>query len=164
MGEYLKTCPKCNTEKPATLEFFHKNSANKTGLSGWCKDCNNARQKAYQNTPAFKLIQPGIARKWRLKFEYGMTCEEWDGLFKEQNNACAACDATEPRGGRWHVDHNHITGEVCGIICHKCNIGIGHFDDDLDLILKNAAYLQRTREKENPEPTSPSVNKELYVS
>jgi hypothetical protein len=40
-----------------------------------------------------------------------------------------------------HVDHNHMTGKVRGLLCHHCNVGIGHFEDNIVLLSNAITYL-----------------------
>jgi hypothetical protein len=50
------TCTKCNTVKPATLEYFYKHRTNGNGLTSWCKDCMKALSKAKVYTPKNAII------------------------------------------------------------------------------------------------------------
>jgi hypothetical protein len=57
---------------------------------------------------------------------------------------CECCGRREPRGqGRWHLDHDHITGEFRGWLCSTCNTGIGHLGDTIDAIKAALKYLTR---------------------
>ena len=84
-------------------------------------------------------------RQYNLKKRYDMTMEDYDGLHEEQEGMCAICGAMEggtTRSRKLHVDHNHTTGDVRGLLCNECNTGLGKFKDDT-AILKNAiTYLQ----------------------
>ena len=82
-----------------------------------------------------------IETRKRLKASYGMTIAQWDALFEGQGRKCAICPATEPDGRGWHVDHCHDTGKVRGILCCKCNIGLGHFRDNSELLTAAIKYL-----------------------
>ena len=61
----------------------------------------------------------GSYRRWYLLNKYGMTPEQWTALFDKQNKSCAICETKVSKS--WHTDHNHITGQVRGILCHVCN-------------------------------------------
>jgi hypothetical protein len=76
-----------------------------------------------------------------LKHRYGMTREQYDELLAKQGGACAICRATEDLV----VDHDHDTGKVCGILCRKCNVGLGQFNDDGRLIEIACMYALATR-------------------
>ncbi|WP_352852983.1 endonuclease VII domain-containing protein [Mesorhizobium sp. M0139] len=81
----------------------------------------------------------------KLKRVYGITPEQWDALFEGQGHRCAVCGSTEPRttrGRGWQTDHCHATGKVRGILCFRCNIGLGKFEDDTDRLASAIAYLK----------------------
>ena len=73
---------------------------------------------------------------------YGITLEEYEILLTKQNNSCAICNApTGSNGKRLSVDHNHQTGEVRGLLCDDCNIGLGKFKDNSNLLAIAINYL-----------------------
>lgn len=81
---------------------------------------------------------------------YGLTRADWDALVKKQRDRCAICQTTRPggRGERWHIDHDHVTGQVRGLLCGRCNSGIGFFLDDPEIIRAAARYVTRHRQME----------------
>ena len=83
------------------------------------------------------------ARKYQLKKLYGITPEQYAVMFKTQRGRCAICKRKSPR--RLHVDHCHRTGLLRALLCNRCNLGIGYFDDRPDLMRKAATYLVRHR-------------------
>lgn len=80
--------------------------------------------------------------KNRLR-KYGMTPADYDKRLAEQGFTCALCptEAWETRDGVLHVDHDHETGKVRGLLCHHCNLGLGHFADDPDRLAAARTYL-----------------------
>ena len=119
----MKKCKKCGEEKP--LEEYNKHPQTKDRLRTDCKQCQ-AKANADLN----------------LKRNYGITLEDYDRMLEEQEGKCKICGTTEPNGkGRFHVDHNHDTQEVRGLLCHNCNRGIGYLRDDVSIILKALEYL-----------------------
>lgn len=111
----------------------HGTSNGYTNFGCRCDECKTAIS-AY-NRPA----QRGRALKWR----YGVTEEDFEALLKRQGGKCASCgDPEDPEATRrFHVDHDHATGEVRGILCHGCNVALGLLKDDRDRILRLADYL-----------------------
>lgn len=81
---------------------------------------------------------------------YGLTEADWDGFIKRQKNRCAVCRTDKPggRGERWHIDHDHVTGQVRGLLCGKCNSGIGMLQDDPGIIAAAARYVAKHRQME----------------
>jgi hypothetical protein len=79
-----------------------------------------------------------------LKSKYGITPEQKEEMFIAQGSCCAICKTTEP-GGRWgwHIDHCHITGKVRGVVCNRCNIALGGFKDNIELLQSAIDYLKR---------------------
>lgn len=69
---------------------------------------------------------PGRFRNWQLLRDYGITLEQYNEMLKSQDYRCAICGTDNPGGrGAFHVDHNHITGKVRGLLCSSCNHAIG---------------------------------------
>jgi hypothetical protein len=89
--------------------------------------------------------------KWRstLKLVYKITEQEYNALYNKQDGACAICKTKHPRLA---VDHCHSTGTVRGLLCTKCNTGIGMFSDKYDLVKAAADYLQATAATVPAEP------------
>jgi hypothetical protein len=74
---------------------------------------------------------------------HGLRREQIDLLFALQGSACAICRATDPGTKQgWAVDHDHSTGIARGVLCHKCNTGIGFLRDDPSRLRAAAAYLE----------------------
>jgi cytochrome c peroxidase len=85
-------------------------------------------------------------RAYRLQRDYGLSQDQFDGMLAAQNSACAICHTTEPKGqGAFHVDHCHSSGVVRGLLCHSCNVGLGHFRDDTALLMRATEYLAASR-------------------
>jgi hypothetical protein len=78
-------------------------------------------------------------RHWdsHLKHVYGLSIEKWDALLAEQGGGCAICGQTK----KLHVDHDHKTQEVRGILCGGCNRALGCMDDDPERMLAAVRYL-----------------------
>jgi hypothetical protein len=82
-----------------------------------------------------------------FKIKYGITISEYDLLFKEQEGACAICkthQSTQPIA--LAVDHCHTTGKVRGLLCGKCNRGIGLFEDREDILVSAIHYLKERKD------------------
>ena len=74
---------------------------------------------------------------------YGIDMENYNNILSEQNNSCAICNKECVSGRKLAVDHNHDTGEVRGLLCCKCNRGLGNFHDNLDLLRSAVLYLEK---------------------
>lgn len=79
---------------------------------------------------------------------YGITPQEYDALLKNQNGKCAICRRPHTDfERRLHVDHDHSTGKVRGLLCVKCNQGIGYLDDCPELLERARQYLLRSKKE-----------------
>ena len=93
-------------------------------------------------------------RAYKLKLAFGITIEEWEELYRRQSGRCAVCGIHSVElSRRLSVDHDHETGEVRGLLCSKCNRGIGFMKDSPELLILAANYLQ-SYEEIREEPTA----------
>jgi len=101
-----------------------------------CPDCRKDQRPDAQ-----------VRERARTLRRYGLTEADWDGLISRQQDRCAICRTDRPggRGERWHVDHDHVSGQVRGLLCHHCNMGIGFFRDDPEVIRAAAVYVAAHR-------------------
>lgn len=133
----LKTCKTCSVEK--SIEQFKFNSQ---GIPGWCLECTRDFSATYQKI----WRTPEYARAQKLASAYNMTSEDFTYKVLEQGGKCAICEEVPQK--ILYVDHNHDTGTVRGLLCQKCNSGLGFFKDDIDLVKKALSYLTQYTEVE----------------
>jgi hypothetical protein len=149
-----KFCKGCNQEKTIDDFFFRKKNTN--SYQSKCKECQySLRKKRYWSTPEDKrkklarekmkkLVESGWTREYRMRTRFGISIEEYEKMLSEQNGGCAICGSFINNNLRKNlaVDHCHNTGKVRGLLCHKCNSGIGFFDDDINLLENAISYLK----------------------
>lgn len=79
-----------------------------------------------------------------LKKNYGLSIEDFENLYSNQKGCCACCGKHETEFKRGlHVDHDHKSGQVRGLLCTKCNPGIGYFDDSIEKLEMAITYLRK---------------------
>lgn len=95
----------------------------------------------------WKEKNPDKVLNKRYKERYGITYEQYKDMLKEQNHKCFLCGADEVDVTRSKlcVDHCHATGKIRKLLCHSCNCGLGHFNDDPEILKKAVAYLENNR-------------------
>ena len=81
-------------------------------------------------------------RKNHLK-KYNLSHEDWLKMWESQDGRCAICGEPFARQSDACVDHNHETGEIRGLLCMQCNVGLGSFNDNPKLIIKILKYLRK---------------------
>ena len=123
----MKTCTKCGELKPLT-EYckYHKSP---TGLNWQCKSCAKIASTNYK----------------RLKAT-GCTPEMYDLLYTQQSGCCAVCGKHNSELKRnLAADHCHISNKIRGLLCGRCNRGLGYFKDNPDLLFQAIEYLKRSQ-------------------
>jgi hypothetical protein len=130
-----KVCPSCGEEKPK--EAFGSHAWNKDGLRSQCKVCRTEQER------------PG-----QLKRKYGITPEQYDKMYQDQKGLCACCGQPETaihwkgRKRTLAVDHDHVTGQVRQLICHRCNVVIGLTKENPDLCELLRSYILKHKERQ----------------
>jgi hypothetical protein len=138
-----KTCIRCQIEKP--IPKYHKDSGKKDGYHTTCKLCSCSRERKRYHANQVK------DRNLKLRRKYGISHNDYLELLEAQNGRCAIC-GTDVSGGKgaFHVDHCHNSGQIRGLLCHSCNVGLGHFNDQESLLLKAALYLHNHHDHSTP--------------
>jgi hypothetical protein len=113
-------CTRCKVEKPATPEAFPLHNGKKNGLDSWCRAC----RATYRS------------ENCRGRHRDVISNEDLISL-KTTTTQCVICGSEE----KLVVDHDHVTGQVRGMLCNHCNRGLGHFRDDPLLLEFAAQYL-----------------------
>ena len=115
---------------------------------------NKEIQKAWHKKK--RSEDPDYYRNKNLKQTYGITIKEFNKLLELQSGKCAICQGPPVYNGFgggsvYHVDHCHETDKVRGLLCQKCNLGLGYFQDKELNILKATGYLMVFRIKDKIE-------------
>lgn len=148
-------CGNCGETKDS-LEF-NKSRARPNGHNQYCRSCQNSRRR----TPAYRekrnkqlSLRKEHNKDRRFQRKYGISLEEYRFLYTSQGGVCAICHraetaTTNSRGviapRPLSVDHDHDTGKVRGLLCHRCNIALGFLTTRA--LLKSAyQYLGRSLE------------------
>ena len=125
-----KYCPRCKRTVP--VGDFGSNRSARDGRTAYCRPCHTAVGAAS------KTRLYGSTREYHLRRRYGITGADFDAMVEAQGGTCAVCD-----GKPEHVDHDHATGKVRGILCFNCNQALGNARDDIDVLHGLIRYLRR---------------------
>ena len=78
-----------------------------------------------------------------MKHKFGITLEQYNEMLVKQDFRCAVCNKHVSKLKKaLDVDHNHETGEIRGLLCMNCNIGLGMFSDNIDNLEEAIEYLK----------------------
>ena len=163
-----KTCSKCRFEKP--IEDFHINRKSKDGKQHRCKECSKELTQAA--TKVWRTNNPTAASasniRTKIKLKYGLTLEEITKLLDTQNGCCAICDEpisfiANDKRSKPHVDHDHETGIVRGLLCLTCNTGLGMFRDSKNLLEQASVYLSNAGQRDRLSELAPLTEGDAIV-
>lgn len=156
----MKACTRCKQEKPFS-DFYRQGHRYRSA----CKVCYAEHNREQNEKHADKRAAydasrgPGWARNGsreryepteaekadsHLRRTYGITAAEYEAILEKQGGVCAICsqECNRSTSERFCVDHDHETGLVRGLLCFKCNVGLGRFDDDIGRLNVAIAYLR----------------------
>lgn len=147
----IPTCCRCNerprlerTKKPGTYQSY-------------CAICKSQYHREYYEKNREHLKErgryhyrkdPDRMRDYSLRRLYGISLEEYYDLCETQGNRCFICQRTpqeaDKRHGRLHVDHDHATGAIRGLLCAPCNRALGLLSEDTQSMRRMIAYMERS--------------------
>ncbi len=126
---------------------YHCSVNERNGVDSYCKECrkiymdnwNKAQPnyaESYRRINPYKGIKSERKRAHKLKYKYGLTMEEFNKLYEQQGGLCLLC-------GNPATDVDHIAGTkiIRGLLCGKCNRGIGLLNHDVNILEKAIIYL-----------------------
>jgi hypothetical protein len=110
----------------------------------FCSGCRSFVPLFYTSGSRCRACASAAGHARAIEKTYGLTIRQYNELLRLQGGACAICGKV-PRSRRLAVDHDHVTGEVRGLLCASgdfgCNKGLGYFNDDVELLRRAVAYL-----------------------
>lgn len=139
-----KPCTACRVVKP--LSEYGPDRRTRDGRSAKCRECCRDIQRAYWSTPEAKARLKVHEKRSKLKYRYGISERDFAELLDRQHGVCAICGlppAGTAKTRRLHVDHDHETGRIRGLLCLKCNSALAQFGDRIEGVTKAVDYLQR---------------------
>ena len=160
----MKRCKKCGETKPLTE--FHQATGMRDGYRSECKECSRAIRRAWyvanrehaiaevkrwqqenkehlhEYRREYRKRRKAEDRDGHLRRTFGITQADYEALLVSQGGGCAIC-AKRPGKISLHVDHDHETGEIRGLLCVGCNNALGQFHDDAALLDRAISYVER---------------------
>ena len=140
-----RRCKICGQRK--TLDQFESGAWNtsNTNADVWVRACLCCKElNKYVALPANINLEKLRDKGSTIERTYGITLREYEQMYIRQNGTCAICHHPEPVKSRLFlaVDHDHKTGRVRGLLCSKCNTGIGMFEDQIGVLYSAIRYLK----------------------
>ena len=138
---FRNDCKACNLAAKARRYAANPEAA-KERVRTWQRDNPERLQqyrKAYRSRPEVKARD----RSAHLRRTFGITQDEYETRLAGQGGGCAVCRRAPKPGKSLHVDHDHRSGDVRGLLCFSCNAALGHLADDAERIRALLTYLDR---------------------
>ena len=149
-GEYFHKCIDCK-EVLSVSEFYHRNKLyTSTGLpmrQSHCKACTKKRSNIRRES---KTLREQDKNRDRIH-KYGIGTEDYNRMYIKQNKVCKICKKRRPQTRKsgivldLHIDHNHQTGRVRGLLCTYCNNSLGMLDETIVTFLRAILYILTDR-------------------
>lgn len=163
----MKRCKHCQESKP--LDQFYGDKKARDGRRPECKKCtaairaakyaadpqkyiarvkrwqqdNSERLNAYRRDYRKRPDRKRADRDGHLRRKFGIGLRDYEVMLFVQYGGCLLCGDPPPENGSLHVDHDHDTGEVRGLLCVSCNNALGAFKDSREILLRAVAYVDR---------------------
>ena len=159
----MKRCKKCGKQKPVAA--FYPAAGTLDGLRGECKACSSATKKAWYRKNRQRAIaravawqranqdrynarmreyrrqHPEVARADHLRRKFGLTLDEYERMLDRQGGGCHICGSPPSDRISLHIDHDHGTGDIRGLLCVRCNNAIGLLRENPDLMRRAIRYV-----------------------
>ena len=118
---------------------------NKEAIKAY-REKNKEAMKAYQEKNKEALA--AYNKAFYMLRKYGITLAEKKEMLNEQGNKCKICLQEFNDKVVSCVDHCHTMGNIRGLLCRQCNVGLGNFKDNPVALIKAAEYLKEQGEED----------------
>ena len=142
-AKFLKVCSGgCGRERVPGPDFFTEKATGRPRPR--CKHCMTKDSQAWNKRNRAKHVEIYRRANHRanLKRRFGITEERYNELAAAHGAVCGICQKPESRDRKLSLDHCHKTGAIRGFLCCRCNLMIGGFADDPELLERAASYLR----------------------
>lgn len=126
--------------KAAKAAHYQANKARARELNRAWRAANPDSVKAYG--ARWRAANPDKVRAKHLRDTYGITMPQFDAMVTDQDARCGVCREDLVPGRATHVDHDHDTSAVRGLLCTRCNTGLARLGDNAFGVGRALAYLQ----------------------
>ncbi len=139
----IKRCSACHAT--AQREYNARNRDHLNALRRKKRKERGEEYRQYEN--GYRAANAERINERERARRYGLTVDELRELLAQHDGTCAICGTSEPdeRYGQWAIDHCHDSGRIRGILCSKCNKGIGLLRDDPVVLRAAADYLDHVK-------------------
>jgi hypothetical protein len=136
---WKKRNPEKNRAQAQRWRDRNPEKAKEMSLRSYAKN----RDKIIARAVKYGREHPEAKHDHYLRHAYGVPHGTYARLLAEQDGKCAICGTSEPgsKQKRFHLDHCHETQTVRGLLCMRCNTGIGHLDHRVEILLSAIRYL-----------------------
>ena len=140
----IKICTKCGKHLPSTRfggkSWTNQDGSKTTSKRSQCRDCvNSANLLRYHSRLETKQAHNRASYRYRIK-SYGLTMDEYEEMLSRCGGTCEVCGHASKE--LLHIDHDHSTGKVRGLLCRPCNAALGLVRDSPERLRKLANYLE----------------------
>lgn len=107
--------------------------------------CQATRDKARAKVKEWQSANPDKRKAQRIK-KFGIALDEFQSMYERCGGQCEICGFKDNGDKRFFpfVDHCHTTGVVRGLLCSKCNFGVGQFGDNIETLRRAILYIEAT--------------------
>jgi hypothetical protein len=148
----VKCCYRCGVVLSGKTGIVRKTGKEAGKFRSDCRRCGAELARSWRkknparvlaSVKSWKARHPGRDADYKRKAAYGITREQFDRLRLSQTGKCAICKRDFSSGKDQHVDHDHQSGRVRGLLCSGCNTALGLMKDSPERLRAAADYLER---------------------
>lgn len=143
-----KVCTKCKCAKKLTSFYTDKKR-----IRSICKSCDkkalsiwriNNRDKLRAHCRNWYKKNKCVRREYSIKTRFGITTKQYENMLHDQGYKCGICGKNQSLfKKRFSIDHNHETGKIRGLLCPQCNVALGLFKDNQEILISAAKYVTK---------------------